>query len=174
MGFMSQYNIPIKGIRDGIHFFDVTVEDKFFESFGKEEILGGKVDVKVELKKTSLLTSIKFSFIGTVNVPCDRCLDNFDFPFSSDYELFIKYSDNEQEDDDKIIFLKSDEHEINLFPYIFELIELSLPLKKVHADKTDGSQGCNKEMLKYLEKHLTNDKKDNKSQWDKLKMFLNN
>ncbi|MBN2682741.1 MAG: DUF177 domain-containing protein [Bacteroidales bacterium] len=171
---MSQFIVPVKGIKDGIHFFELSVEDKFFESFDNEDISGGKIDIKLEVKKSTLLTSIKFSFNGYLSVPCDRCLDYFNLPFSFDYEMFVKYSDGDSEDDDKLIFLKHDEHELDILPYIYELILLGLPLKKVHPDKTDGSSGCNSEMLKHLNQHIIHEEKDTITPWDNLKNLFSN
>jgi uncharacterized protein len=174
MIFRSQYVIPLKGIKDGIHFFDLVVEDRFFESFDKEEIFGGKVEFKIEVKKSSLLTTIGFSLTGYVIVPCDRCLENFELSFSSKYEMFVKFSDSPLEDDDNVIYLKPEQHELDLFPYVLELIQLSLPLKKVHPDKENGKTGCNNEMLKKLKKYLVKEKPSGENPWDELKKLLSN
>lgn len=131
MDKLRQYVIPLKGIKDGIHFFDLTVEKEFFDKYGREdEAVDGKVNIKLEVHKSALLTQLKINLQGYIITLCDRCLDEFELPLEARYELYVKYSDNEHEDDEHIIYLSTDDHEFDISPYLYEFIVLSLPIKK--------------------------------------------
>ena len=68
-----------------------------------------------------------------------------------------------------MIILNTDDHEIDLKDYIYELIFLNIPIRKVHPDDEDGNSTCNPEMLNKLEKYTTKDESSKiDSRWSKL------
>ncbi|HEX3009604.1 MAG TPA: DUF177 domain-containing protein, partial [Bacteroidales bacterium] len=71
----SQYVIPYKGLKDGLHLFDFKVDDLFFESFENSEVEKGNVNIHVTLHKKPTILEFLFELNGEVFVPCDRCLD---------------------------------------------------------------------------------------------------
>jgi DUF177 domain-containing protein len=78
-------------------------------------------------------------------------------------------SDSEDEDDD-IITIAANEHELDLSQYIYEYITLSLPIKRVHPEDEKGNSTCNKEVLKKLEKFLIEEENKNTDpRWNGLK-----
>ncbi|MCE3280761.1 MAG: hypothetical protein K0S44_2952 [Bacteroidetes bacterium] len=118
------------------------------------------------------MMSLEFKISGTVKVPCDLCTEEFDMPITGDYKLIVKVggSDTANEDDD-IIMIAANEHELDLAQYIYEYIVLSLPIKRVHPDDEDGNSTCDPEMIEKVKKYLTDDPGDDKSdpRWDGLK-----
>jgi uncharacterized protein len=116
--------------------------------------------------------SLEFKISGTVKVNCDLCTAEFDLPIEGDYKLIIKVggSDTGNEDDD-IITVAANEHELDLAQYIYEYIVLSLPIKRVHPLDKDGNSTCDKEMLEKVKNYLIDQEKDEKSdpRWDGLK-----
>ena len=96
---------------------------------------------------------MKINIKGTVEVACDRCLDNLILPINTDGELVVRFgnSNGSNPDDDDLIVLDPSEGEINLSQYIFDSINVSLPLQRIHSDGQ-----CNPEMIEKLQHFIVN------------------
>jgi uncharacterized metal-binding protein YceD (DUF177 family) len=168
----KEYKIQFVGLAAGKHEYDFKVMDSFFEGLEYSEIKKGNIRIDMTLLKQSAMMSLEFKISGTVKVPCDLCTEEFDMPITGDYKLIVKVggSDTANEDDD-IIMIAANEHELDLAQYIYEYIVLSLPIKRVHPDDEDGNSTCDPEMIEKVKKYLTDDPGDDKSdpRWDGLK-----
>ena len=175
MGWRLKYDVEFKGLKEGLHEFGFEVQDKFFEHFEQGLVTKGDIRVEVILEKRSSFMKLFLVINGYVELVCDRCLEHYQQKVKSKYEFFIKYGENEFEDDE-IIWILPEEHKINLAQLIYEYIILSLPLKQVHPDSADGQSGCNREMLSRLESHRLNDEKKDTTdpRWAALKKWNNN
>jgi uncharacterized metal-binding protein YceD (DUF177 family) len=120
----------------------------FFALFKGSEIEHGKLFSEVILEKQVALLQLDVKIIGSVKVECDRCLDEFDVPVNYKGRLLVKFSKatNEMVPDDEIMILDPAEDEINLSQFLFDSINLNLPIQRVHPEGL-----CNKEMIKKLE-----------------------
>lgn len=173
----SQYKIQFGGLSLGEHQFEFEVTQKFFEQFKDSEITKANVQVKANLIKQNSLMHILFSFEGTVNLNCDRCLINYDCPISGQEKLVIKYG-NPEESNDEILVLKEGVEEANFAQYLFEYIELSIPSRKVPCEdeELDIDVECDEDTLaKFNELKIEEEPSEN-PEWDKLKniKFNNN
>jgi uncharacterized protein len=170
---LNTYSIHFKGLKVGKHTFNFEVDNKFFETFEEGEIKQGALHVEVKLNKQSQMLDLAISINGTVEVICDRCLENLDLPISFNGALYVKFGEEKSEEGDEIIILTNDDSEINLAQYIYESICLSLPFQRYHGMKGTKSK-CNKEMISKLKSLLVNDSKKEESEetdprWSKLK-----
>lgn len=170
---LNTYSIHFKGLKVGKHTFNFEVDNAFFEAFEESEIKHGKLDVDVKLNKQNQMIDLNITIDGTVEVTCDRCLEELDIPISYKGSLYVKFSETRSDEDSEIIILSTDDSEINISQYIYESICLSLPIQRYHGMKGTKSK-CNKEMLAKL-KSLTakNAKKEDGDEidprWSKLK-----
>ena len=168
----KEYIIQFVGLSVGEHLYDYNINDKFFESLDYSEIKQGNIKVRVTLLKQSSMMIFQFNISGTVLVNCDRCTAEFDLPIQGDYKLIVKVGgrDSGNEDDD-IITIAANEHELDLSQFLYEYIALSLPIKRVHPDNDEGEPTCDKEMLKKLKNFLIEEEKNDFSdpRWDDLK-----
>ncbi len=170
---MNTYSIHFKGLKVGKHTFNFEVDNAFFEAFEESEIKHGKLNVDVKLNKQNQMIDLNIAINGTVEVTCDRCLEEFDIPISYEGALYVKFSETRSEEDSEIIILSTDDSEINISQYIYESICLSLPIQRYHGMKGTKSK-CNKEMLAKLKSLSvkTAKKEDNDEidpRWSKLK-----
>lgn len=94
--------------------------------------------------------SFLFHFNGSVKLMCDRCLEDYDQPVEGNFRLIVKYGEEFQEISDEIIEIPFTEHRIDLSQYIYEYIQLMLPMKHVHPDDELGNSTCKSEMLEKL------------------------
>jgi len=173
----SQYKIQFGGLSIGEHQFEFEVTQKFFEQFKDSEITKANVQVKANLIKQNSLMHILFSFEGTVNLNCDRCLINYDCPISGQEKLVIKYG-NPEESNDEILVLKEGLEEADFTQYLYEYIELAIPSRKVPCEdeELDIDVECDEETLAKFNELKTEEEPSENPEWDKLKniKFNNN
>ncbi len=162
----SELIIPIKGLSIGNHHYDFVINDPFFERFEPLNIGEGQVTLSLDLEKESSLFSLMFHFHGVVRLMCDRCLEDYDQGVEGDFRLIIKYGETFQEISDEIIEIPFTEHRLDLSQYIYEYVQLMLPLKHVHPDDADGNSTCKPEMLEKLKEHS---EPATDPRWDALK-----
>ena len=171
---LSAYNIAFKGLAPGKHEFEYKIDSRFFELFENSFVDDGNVDVKVILNKDLSVYTLDFQFNGYVMLLCDRCLELYSQPIHYETRAFLKFGSENQEEDDEIIWLTPEDHSVNVGQLIYEYIVLSLPIRHVHPDSSDGSSQCNPEMLSKLKK-MTIDKSETHQddRWEELKKLRN-
>lgn len=190
MGKFDQYKIVLKTLPGGSHTFEYLLDTDYFRKIDSPEVERGKVNAVVTVKNTEGEYEIRFQLDGIIQIPCDRCLDDMEWPISQKSRLIVKLGKTYAEESDEIIVIPEDEGEINLAWFLFEFIALSIPVKHVHAPGK-----CNKLMSSKLNKHMvksSNDEGDNDSsladtdddmpeetesndsRWDDLKQIIDN
>lgn len=167
------FTLPIGGLKEGRHTFDFEINNEFFDLFEESEIKEGELTAIAEMDKRSSHIDILITIKGKVKICCDRCLDMFFHPLSSESRLLVKFGRERNDDDPDILTLPSDEHELDMKQYFYEFIHLALPIQRVHPEDNDGNSTCDPLMLKKLEEHLVEEEKKNDARWDELKKLMN-
>ena len=81
---------------------------------------------------------------------------------------------NEEELDPDIFYIGYNESHIYVGDWIYEFINLSIPLQKICAAKENGEPGCNPEVLKKLEEMKKNATENTSANvWKGLDQFKN-
>ena len=80
MNYLDQFSINIINLSLGVHTFEFDLDERFFENFEEDEISKARVKVLLSLEKQERMLVLYFDIKGSVNVMCDRCLDQFDQP----------------------------------------------------------------------------------------------
>lgn len=163
---MVEFVLPYKGLAVGNHEYSFIIDSSFFKKYEYLEIEGGLVNLNLELIKESTLMNLNFSFKGKVEIKCDRCLDLFNLNIEDEFRLIVKYGEDYEELSEEVIIIPSGESTIDISQYVYEYLNLMLPLKKVHPDDEDGNSTCNIDMLNRID-NFTEQKTD--PRWDKLK-----
>lgn len=127
---------------------EYLLENKFFVDIDGTEVQKGKVKVDLTVKRTSVAFEMNFRLDGTVQVPCDRCLDDVDVPIATQNKLIVKFGEEYAEESDEVVVIPEEEGEINLAWFLYEFIALAVPMKHVHLPGK-----CNKLMSSKLKKH---------------------
>ncbi|TYQ00044.1 uncharacterized metal-binding protein YceD (DUF177 family) [Tenacibaculum adriaticum] len=172
---LKQFNIPFIGLKEGSHTFEYQIDKKFFEAFQFDEFNNAQIKVDISFIKKSTLMELNFKAKGTVNVPCDTTNEPFDLEFEGDLLLIVKFGPEYNDDNEDILVLPHEAYEINVAQYIYELIVLSVPTKRIHPKVLDGTMES--ETLKKLEElEIKEDKiveeESTDPRWDKLKDLL--
>lgn len=170
----KEFAIPFTGLRQGKHDFEYTIDNQFFESFGYDEFNGANIFLKVSLKKMSTMLELEMEAQGTVNVDCDLTSEPYDQPISSELELVVKFGEEYNDEDDEILVIPHGEHQINIAQYVYEMLVLAVPQKRIHPGVLNGT--LQSEALKKLEelqpKETKKDIEESDPRWDELKKLL--
>lgn len=125
--------------------YDFELGQRYWTEIAGDEIRGGHVCVVLQVKPMRGVYELFFSFVGEVEVECDRCLSPLFMPIDLKQEMTLELGDETDDSDERVIFLDRLKPVYDLSWLMYELIALSLPLKRVHADGE-----CDPEMTKYL------------------------
>ena len=168
MGNTKDYVISFRGLKIGNHEFDFQITDSFFEAFEYSRTKKGNIALNVILNKAETMLTLDFSFKGKVDVSCDSCGGNFDLPLDFTERLIVKFSDEEQEDGAEVIFLPNTAYEINLVQFIYEYVNLALPMRITHPEDKEGNPSCQVDVLEEFE-DLQEQDEEMDPRWDALK-----
>lgn len=170
----KEFTIPFSGLKLGDHGFEYKIDNAFFESFDYDEFNGAAITVKAILKKMPTMMELDLDAKGAVNVACDLTGEPYDQKIDSNLHLVIKFGTEYNNEDDEILILSYGEHQVNIAQYVYEMLVLSVPVKRVHPGVLDGS--LKSEVLDRLEALEPKEEKEKSEQtdprWDGLKKLL--
>lgn len=176
MKVVNQYIIPFAGLKEGVHEFDFEIGNAFFEEYSSLNIKTGSVMASVNLEKKSSFFELEVTMTGNLEIQCDRCLEYFEFPLLFSGELYVKFNESDEAEDEKVIFLHPNDDSLNLEQYFIDCIGLSIPIQKFHPDNESGETSCNSEMLDKIDEHSYKSSSKEESidpRWSKLNDLLN-
>lgn len=173
MSILSFYNIAFKGLSQGKHNYEFDIDNKFFAEFDGGIVEEGKVKVILTLEKQSSLMILWFEVNGFVQVQCDRCLEGYDQPINGKERIFVKFGEKEYTEGDDVIWVSTNDYQLNVAQLIYEFIGLAIPIKKVHPDDENGKSTCDPEMIEKLSKYLIRENDKKLSVWNDLKKLDN-
>ncbi len=174
---LAAYTIPFVGLKLGKHQFEYDIDNEFFEHFEYDDLNSSNVKIDLLLEKKTTMMELTFKASGSVNVNCDLTNEPYDQPIDGSLFLVIKFGDEFNDENEDLLILPHGEYEVNIQQYIYELIVLSIPLKRVHPGVEDGT--LDSEVLDKLEElsinnnENKNDEDEIDPRWDKLKNLLN-
>jgi len=174
---LKEFTIPFIGLKIGTHHYDYKIEKAFFEYFEYEDFNDANVKVDVTLLKNTTLLELNFKISGTVNINCDITNEPFNQNINNEFDLVVNFGDEYNDENIDILVLPHGAYEINIQQYIYELIVLSVPIKRIHPGVEDGTLSSDiLEKLKELSPKLDDEQKeDNKEidpRWNTLKKLL--
>lgn len=173
MKALKEYLIPFVGLKIGKHTFDFQIDNSFFKHFSFEEYEEANVVVDLVFNKKETLLELEFSHNGTVKVPCDVTNESFDLPINGTLKLIVRFGDVFNNDNEELLILPHGEFQVDVSQYIYEMIVLSVPLKRVHPGVADGSI----ELPEYEELYEEVEEEQNEEEeidprWAELKKLL--
>ena len=171
---LKGFDIPFSGLKQGRHHFEYQIDNSFFDAFEFFEFNDSEIAVNVVLDKMSTMMELEMHADGWVNVACDLTNEPFNQAIESDLKLVIKFGEAFNDEDDEILVLPFGEHQFNIAQYIYEMLVLAVPSKRIHPGVSDGT--LDSEALRKLEelhpKEVRDQQKDTDPRWDALKNLL--
>ncbi len=172
---LKDFNIPFVGLKLGSHLFEYKIDNTFFEAFNFDEYFDAAISVRVDFVKKTTLLEIDMQVTGTVNVPCDTTNIAFDQEVDGTLHLVVKFGPEYNDDNEDILILPHEEYQLNIAQYIYELIVLSVPSKRIHPKVLDGTMQSSA-LDKLNELQITTEKTvedtETDPRWDKLKNLI--
>ena len=141
MSEKSHYIIDLSRLSIGTHSFDIQLDNDFFASLEKSEILSGQVAAKATLNLREEDYQLNIAVQGTVFVVCDRCLDPMPIDIDAKDEMIASESLNDEPG--------ALNEELDLTWLAYEIVSINIPL--VHSHQAGE---CNKQMELLLHDHL--------------------
>lgn len=181
MSAQSPFILPLRGLGQGIYTYDLIADDEFFATFEDSPVHRADVSLQLTVDRRTREMTLGFDFSGTVATACDRCLAPVDLPIADSGKVVVNFrvDAEELEDEGDIIYLDPDTSLLNVAPYAYELILLSIPMiKTFDCQEGEPPYPCDMEMLDRIdasvdyaptdEEEPKNDD-DKPSPWDVLK-----
>ncbi len=167
---LRNYSIPFTGLKLGKHQFEYVVTDAFFDEFEYSLVKKANLKCEVELERQETMIILNFHISGTIDANCDRCLAQYPQQVDIREQQVAKFSEEEISEDEEIVTLSKNDHEINIAGLIYEYINVALPFITV-CDDEGSTPYCDKEMLDSLNKLTANTEQNEKTdpRWDVLK-----
>ena len=144
---LERYEIDLKALTEDITPLEWQLDNQFFQSLEDAQVQNGSLHVSGSIRKAVGFFELILHTEGTVQVPCDRCLDMMDQPIEADLRLVVKIGPEYQEEDD-IITVDENEGVLQMAWFIYESIVLAVPIQHVHQPGE-----CNDAMMRVLEEH---------------------
>jgi uncharacterized metal-binding protein YceD (DUF177 family) len=167
---VKEFNIAYKGLADGLHRYQWTLDDRFFAAFEGSEIHGGEVNVTLELEKSAAGLKLSFAMDGRVRVECDRCAEECEMPVEWEGGFRVRFGDEKVDFDGELMWLGHGEGEFGVAQYLYESVLLALPLKRTHADCAPaGVRFISEEEFERAERGSEMQKMADNPEWQKLK-----
>ena len=170
---LKKFNIQFVGLKEGNHLFEYVIDNTFFEAFNFDEFESSSVNVSLKFIKKSTLFELTFSCKGFVEVPCDLTSELYKQNVQSVLPLIVKFGPEFNDENEEILVLPHEAYEFNVAQFIYEMIVLSIPNKRVHPKVLDGtmnSEALNKLKELEIKEEKTVEKTD--PRWDKLKNLI--
>ena len=133
--------IDLKRLPTGTHRFDIQLDNDFFASVEKSEILSGEVSASAVLNLREEDYQLTITVHGTVFVVCDRCLDPMAIEINANDEMMECSNDGMME--------CSNDESIDLTWLAYEIVSINIPIVHCHQPGE-----CNKQMELLLHDHL--------------------
>ena len=171
MKTLSEFRIPFVGLKEGKHQFDFQIDRKFFDAFEYDEFEEVDFEVSLELNKKTTLMELDFVANGTVKVPCDVTGEDFSLKVNGEFSLIVKFGETFNNDVEDLLILPHDAYQIEVQQYIYELIVLSVPQKRVKPGVSRKEIKDADELKKQLKKKEVK-KEQLDPRWDQLKQLL--
>lgn len=167
---LNSYTIPHVGLKKEVHTFKYQLDEQFFKKVETSLIQKGNIDVTVTFDKSKTPYIIDFDLSGEVLAECDRCASDFMVPIEGNFRVYVKFDvgiEEAQDEDLEILFMNPDDPEIDLEPYLYDFVSLSIPYSKVCEDA--GIQ-CDPEVIQLLSKEEEKEETETKPdpRWEGL------
>ena len=148
--------------------YQYTLGRSFFADVPDAEISDGDILLEVTLQPlSSERLLLLWHYTGSVEVPCDRCLDPLSIDMEIEEQLEVIIGDELDDENNEVITLNAQDPIYDFKWIAYELLALHLPIQRVHK-----IEDCNPNMVKYLTSSEPYSTTNEDPRWKKLKLEL--
>jgi uncharacterized metal-binding protein YceD (DUF177 family) len=155
MSRRREFQIAFVGLKPGEHVFNYEIEDTFFDAFQTPDFRKCRAQVTCTLDKQNGFMRLHFSIGGQLEVTCDRCNNNLPLELWDEFHVTVKMVDepeamNDQEEDPDVYYISRTESHVDIAAWIYEFINLSLPMQKTCGYESMDGPYCNPQAREWL------------------------
>ena len=167
----KDFRVNIVGLSQKAHRFDYEIDDGFFKLYGTALLESGHFKVEITLDKRETMIEGLFHIQGVALLICDRSLEAFDYPMEIDRTIRFKYGEEEKELSEEIVMITHEQNRLDIGQYLYELIGVSLPMKRLHPKFQNDELEESEIQLVYSSPIDKNEKEEDAidPRWEKLK-----
>ena len=177
MSSRRDFEIAFVGLKPGAHEYRYDIDDTFFEDFQQQDFRNVTAHVKLMLEKNTNFLLLRFEIGGKLEVNCDRCNSNLPLELWDEFHVTVKMVEdpenmNGQEEDPDVYYISRGESHIDVSNWVYEFINLSIPMQKVCSFEKMNGPHCNPAALDVLKGLEGEGKTENKNPiWKGLEKF---
>ena len=176
MSSRREFEIAFVGLKPGVHEFDYKIDQSFFEEYQEQDFRNTEAHVKLLLEKNNGFMMLKFEVGGKAEVTCDRCNNELPMQLFDEFHLTVKMVEepelmNDQEQDPDVYYISRGESHLNVKNWIYEFINLSLPMQKTCEYENMDGPYCNPAARELLKNLKTEDQPKENPLWKGLEKF---
>jgi len=167
----ADFSVNIIGLSQRSHSFAYAFGDDFFKVYGNSLLESGQFEAQVTLDKHETLIEADFHIQGKAHLVCDRSLEPFDFPVDIRRKILFKYGNEAMELSEEIVLIMREQPTLDLGQYLYELIAVNLPMKRLHPRFGSEEKESEAVRLVYSSQENADDKNEETTdpRWEKLK-----
>ena len=172
---LKEFDLSFTGLKLGKHQFNYQLDNKFFDFFEFQDFEKSDINVVLDFEKKDNMFNLEFVSKGIVVVPCDMTAEHFELEIEGKLSLIVKFGDVYNDDNGEILTIPHNSYQLNVGQFIYEMIVLSLPSKRIHPGIADGT--LKSEVLDRLRKFENKELEDKEvidPRWAKLKELKTN
>jgi len=176
MSHRREFEIAFVGLKPGVHEFNYTVNDAFFEEFGEQDFRNTQAEVKLLLEKSNSFMILRFQVGGKADVICDRCSNDLPLQLFEDFTVTVKMTEdpelmNSQEEDPDVYYISRGESHLDVKDWIYEFVSLTIPMQKTCEYENMDGPYCNAEAREILKNMRPDEEKKENPLWKGLEKF---
>lgn len=169
---LKEFIIPFVGLKETKHIFEYEIDNTFFGNFQYDEFEEASLNVQLDFEKKTTMFVLNFKVEGSITVFCDLTGEPFELDIKGELPLIVKFGQEFNDDHEEILIIPHGEYELNISQYIYEMIVLSVPQKRVHPKVIDGT--LKSEVLDQIESYKEPKEDIIDPRWAKLKEIQTN
>ena len=146
MGMMDTYKIDLLSSGLGGKTFEYDLSDDFFAEM-EGLVQRGSIHTTVACLSAGSVYKFQIHSVGTIIVPCDRCLSDLELRIETTDDLNVKLGDEYADEGDCVVVPEAEGY-LDLAQFIYEFIALSMPLTCCHEPGK-----CDDAMMQELSRH---------------------
>ena len=167
MDKLRNYDIVFSGLKNGKHEFQFEIDKAFFQLFDTEqEFTNPKIVADVFMMKHSTFLEFEIKISGTVNLVCDITTENFDHDIENEIKVLVKFGAEYDDSEEDVITIPMTDHAFNVAQLIYEVVMLSIPMKKISPNVSDEDLEI---LEKFSPKEEVEEEQDIDPRWEALK-----
>lgn len=176
MDTSGHFEIDFRGLQSEVETFTWHLNDTFFSALDQQEIMHGALTATLRVNKKAAGYRLEIHATGTIEIPCDRCLEPMTQPIDAEDCIEIRLGDSFDDDGERII-IPEDKPVLDVSWNLYETIALAIPTFHAHPDGE-----CPEAVSQYLvaddepDRDTSEGENSNEqptdSRWDALKALL--